>query len=71
MTRNPLDERYLNDPEFHSLVDMFRSFFREARITPADARTVVNYAAICEEMSSTRSRFVYNESTGELERVPR
>jgi len=67
---NPLDERYNDDSEFRMLVDMFRGFFREARITPADARTAVNYAAIREEMLSTHSRYIYNEATGELVRLP-
>lgn len=69
MINNPLDERYANDPEFHTLVDMFHGFFQEARITPADARTAVNYAAIRCEMMSTGSRYVYDVRTGELVRV--
>lgn len=68
---NPLAERYEDDVEFRHLVDMFRGFFREARITPADARTAINYAAILTEMYSTNGSYMYIKETGELVRVPR
>lgn len=61
----PIDERYANDNEFRTFVDHFRGLFRACQLTPADARTAVNYAAYLEEMARTHS-YIYITETGEL-----
>jgi hypothetical protein len=40
-----LHNKYLNDPEFHNLVDMFILHIRAGKFTPSELRGACTYAA--------------------------
>jgi len=43
-----LEQRYLNDPVFHAIVDQIRHFMREQHQTPTELKDAVLYAAMIE-----------------------
>lgn len=43
-------DKYMNDPEYHSLVRMLESFIEGARFTPSEMREAVILACINYEM---------------------
>lgn len=47
-------EKYLNDPQYHSLVQMLEGFIEEARFTPSEIREAAILACINYEMRHVR-----------------
>ena len=47
-------DRYLNDPEYHRLVDMLEHFVEEARFSPSELREAAVLACINYEMRHVR-----------------
>jgi hypothetical protein len=51
-----VEERYQNDPEFHSLVDLLYKFVANGHFTPTELREAVILAATKYEMTHLRPR---------------
>lgn len=47
-------DKYLNDPEYHHLVDMLESFIDRAMFTPSELREACIFASINYEMRHVR-----------------
>ena len=47
-------EKYMNDPEYHRLVDMLEHFIESARFTPSELREASVLASINYEMRHVR-----------------
>lgn len=47
-------EKYMNDPEYHRLVDMLGQFIEAARFTPSELREACVLASINYEMRHVR-----------------
>ncbi|HRP76262.1 MAG TPA: hypothetical protein PKZ27_11715 [Rhodocyclaceae bacterium] len=47
-------EKYMNDPEYHRLVDMLESFVERAQFTPSELREACVLACINYEMRHVR-----------------
>jgi len=47
-------EKYMNDPEYHRLVDMLGQFIESARFTPSELREACVLASINYEMRHVR-----------------
>jgi hypothetical protein len=53
--RTSVEERYLNDPVFHAMVDMFEGFLMQhTDITPTELREAAMLAAMKVEMRTVR-----------------
>lgn len=50
-------ERYLRDPEFHTLVDLLENFIQQAKYTPTELREACILAATRYEMYRTDLRY--------------
>jgi len=61
-------EKYMNDPEYHQLVDMLESFIDRARFTPSELREAAVLASINYEMRHVRD-FVIDPRTNEAFRI--
>lgn len=61
-------EKYMNDPEYHQLVDMLESFIDLARFTPSELREAAVLASINYEMRHVRD-FVIDPKTHEAFRI--
>ena len=61
-------EKYMNDPEYHQLVDMLESFIDRARFTPSELREAAVLASINYEMRHGRD-FVIDPRTNEAFRI--
>jgi len=48
-------EKYMNDPEYHQLVDMLEQFIERARFTPSELREAAVLACINYEMRHVRN----------------
>lgn len=51
-------EKYMNDPEYHSLVAMLEQFIETARFTPSELREAAVLASINYEMRHVRERVI-------------
>lgn len=51
-------DRYLNDPEYHQLVDMLEHFVETARFSPSELREAAVFACINYEMRHVRERTI-------------
>lgn len=51
-------EKYLNDPEYHRLVNMLEQFIEGARFTPSELREACILASINYEMHHVRERTI-------------
>lgn len=51
-------EKYMNDPEYHQLVDMLEHFVEQARFTPSELREAAVLACINYEMRHVRERTI-------------
>lgn len=49
-----LDERYVNDPTWHALVDMLEAAYASGQYTASDVRTAAIYAMVRHEMRAIR-----------------
>lgn len=49
-------EKYMNDPEYHSLVNLLESFIEGARFTPSELREACILASINYEMRRVREK---------------
>ena len=47
-------DKYLNDPEYHNLVNMLESFIEQARFTPSELREACVLASVNYEMRHIR-----------------
>ena len=47
-------EKYMNDPEYHELVNVLESFIERARFTPSELREAAVLACINYEMRNVR-----------------
>ena len=47
-------DKYMNDPEYHALVNMLESFIHQARFTPSELREASILASINYEMQNIR-----------------
>lgn len=59
--RDPVEERYRRDPEFHHLVAYLEQFIDQARFSPSELREAVMLAATRYEIRTNRSSFVLKE----------
>ena len=50
-------QRYLNDPEFHRVVQTIEAWIEQMHVTPSEARDAAMLAAINVEMRTNRPRF--------------
>lgn len=51
-------EKYMNDPEYHQLVDMLEHFVEQSRFTPSELREAAVLACINYEMRHVRERTI-------------
>ena len=51
-------EKYMNDPEYHSLVAMLEQFIETARFTPSELREACVLACINYEMRHVRAHTI-------------
>jgi len=51
-------EKYMNDPEYHSLVNAMEHFIERANFTPSEMREAVVLACINYEMRHVRERTI-------------
>ena len=51
-------EKYMNDPEYHSLVIMLEQFIETARFTPSELREAAVLASINYEMRHIREQTI-------------
>jgi hypothetical protein len=61
-------EKYMNDPEYHHLVDMLESFVERAQFTPSELREACVLACINYEMRHVR-QYTIDPRTEEAFRV--
>ena len=61
-------EKYMNDPEYHQLVNMLESFIERARFTPSELREAAVLASINYEMRHVRD-FAIDPRTNEAFRI--
>ena len=61
-------EKYMNDPEYHQLVNMLESFIDRARFTPSELREAAVLASINYEMRHVRD-FTIDPRTNEAFRI--
>ena len=47
----PAMQKYLNDPQFHQLVNMLENLIHQAQFTPSELREAAVFAAIRYEMN--------------------
>lgn len=51
-------DKYMNDPEYHRLVDAMESFIDRAQFTPSELREAAMLASINYEMRHIRDRVI-------------
>lgn len=51
-------DKYMNDPEYHHLVQTFEHLIEQARFTPSELREACVLACINYEMRHVRSRYI-------------
>lgn len=51
-------EKYMNDPEYHRLVEFLESFIEHARFTPSELREAAVLASINYEMRHVREQTI-------------
>ena len=51
-------DKYMNDPEYHNLVNMLESFIDRAHFTPSELREACVLACINYEMRNVRERTI-------------
>lgn len=51
-------EKYMNDPQYHSLVAMLEEFIESARFTPSELREAAVLASINYEMRHVREQVI-------------
>lgn len=51
-------EKYMNDPEYHQIVQMLENFIERAQFTPSELREAVVLACINYEMRHVRERTI-------------
>lgn len=51
-------EKYMNDPEYHALVQMLEQFIERARFTPSELREAAVLACINYEMRHIREKTI-------------
>ena len=51
-------EKYLNDPEYHRLVDILENFIHQARFSPSELREAAILASINYEMKHIRDMHI-------------
>jgi len=51
-------EKYMNDPEYHALVNMLESFIERAQFTPSELREASVLACINYEMRHVRDKTI-------------
>lgn len=51
-------EKYMNDPEYHQLVNMLENFIEQARFTPSEMREACVLATINYEMRHIRDMHI-------------
>ncbi len=61
-------DKYMNDPEYHQLVDMLESFVELTRFTPSEMREAAVLACINYEMRHVREMTI-NPRTEEAFRI--
>ncbi len=61
-------EKYMNDPEYHQLVQMLESFIERAQFTPSELREAAMLASINYEMRHVR-QYTIDPRTEEAFRV--
>lgn len=61
-------EKYMNDPEYHRLVELLESFIDRARFTPSELREAAVLASINYEMRHVREQTI-DPRTAEALRV--
>ena len=54
-------EKYMNDPEYHSLVRMLEDMIEQARFTPSELREACVLASINYEMHHVREHQIHPE----------
>ena len=54
-------DRYLRDPEFHSLVEMIYAMIVKTQFTPTELREAVMFAAVLYESMNILPSYRYNE----------
>lgn len=55
--KSPKD-KYMNDPEYHSLVRMLEDFIEKSRFTPSELREAAVLASINYEMRNVRQQAI-------------
>ena len=58
-----VEQRYMNDTEFHALVDFMVSNIREYKYTPSEMREAAMFACVKVEMTRTPESMVALRST--------
>lgn len=53
----PAESKYLNDAEFHTLVDSMEAFIHHARYTPSEMREAAMLASIHFEIHTTKLQY--------------
>lgn len=65
--RIPVHERYREDPQFHMLVDMLRSWIiQNPEITPTELREAVMLAASIHEMTYVKPLLITREEASSI-----
>jgi hypothetical protein len=63
-----VEERYLNDSEFHNLVDLLETMIRRYQFTPSEIREAAMFAAIRYEIYHAQKPLYYKIPMNEVQK---